>query len=93
MFTGLEESVRTIVFNIEGLREEWLILGRSTIFFALGILAIMVLLVIDWFREKNMNISLEVLPSSIRVFAYGAVIAFILLFGRFDETEFIYFQF
>ncbi|MBD1396936.1 MBOAT family protein [Pontibacter sp. JH31] len=93
MFSGLGESVNTIVYNVDGLRKSWLILGQTPVIFMIAVTVILVLLVLDWLKDSNVNVSLNLLPSPMRIVAYGTIIAFIFLFGRFDETEFIYFQF
>lgn len=93
MFTGLEESMKEIVFNINGLRKYWLLLGQSKVIFFIAIITIIWLCIFEYMIEKGISLNIEKFSLPLRVAIYGTVVALIFLYGNFDETEFIYFQF
>lgn len=62
--------------------------------FILSVCGIFVLLIIHWLqRNKSLRIYIAAKPLWIRWSAYYFVIIFILIFGVFNNSQFIYFQF
>jgi D-alanyl-lipoteichoic acid acyltransferase DltB (MBOAT superfamily) len=62
--------------------------------FAYGIIAILILLFIDFVHEtKRFALNFTVQPRAIRWASYATIIVIMILIGVFDESQFIYFQF
>ncbi|MBC5994984.1 MBOAT family O-acyltransferase [Pontibacter cellulosilyticus] len=93
MISGLSDSVNAIVHDTDGLRNTWLFLGQTRTSFLIACGVILLLVLVEWLLEHQIRLRVASLPAAVRIAAYGAVVAFIYLFGSFKETEFIYFQF
>lgn len=77
------------IFNIVNLAQIVLAnFNKSTI------LAVLILIAIEiWSRQGKINERIEKIPILVRSAAYCVIIFLILLFGVFEASEFIYFQF
>ena len=94
LFSGLAETAQAIVTNEDGARGNLLYLGQSREIFTLGLLAILALVLVELAqRSGSLRLAISSYPFPVRVAAYNILIASILLFGSFSESEFIYFQF
>ncbi|WP_161889146.1 MBOAT family O-acyltransferase [Pontibacter russatus] len=94
LFSGLAETAQAIVTNEDGARGNLLYLGQSREIFTIGLLAILVLMLVELAqRSGSLRLAISSYPFPVRVAAYNILIASILLFGSFSESEFIYFQF
>lgn len=94
LFSGLAETAQAIITNEDGVRSNLLYLGQSREIFTLGLLAILVLVLVELAqRSGSLRLTISSYPFPVRVVAYNILIASILLFGSFSESEFIYFQF
>jgi alginate O-acetyltransferase complex protein AlgI len=93
LFAGLGTSLQAIASSVE-LRWELLYLSQSKELFLIAVAAVLLLLVIELANEYvHLPSSIGLLPTPLRLSFYGLAGAFILLFGNFAESEFIYFQF
>lgn len=94
LFSGLAETAQAIVINNSGVRGDLLYLGQTKEIFVIGVAAIFVLMIIEFAqRTGSLRLTIARYPFPIRVAAYNILLASILLFGSFSESEFIYFQF
>ncbi|GAA4432141.1 MBOAT family protein [Pontibacter saemangeumensis] len=94
LFSSLTETAQAIVLNKHAERGVLLYLGQNREVFVLGVAAILVLVVIELSqRSGSLRLRISRYPFPVRVAAYNFLLASILLFGSFSESEFIYFQF
>ncbi|MEJ8801761.1 MBOAT family O-acyltransferase [Pontibacter sp. H249] len=94
MFSGLTESAKAILLNINFARHKILYLGQEKEVFFLALVFIAILIIIELAkRGQSLRFKLAKSPTYFRWALTYALILIILLFGFYQSNEFIYFQF
>ncbi|GAA4380062.1 MBOAT family O-acyltransferase [Hymenobacter koreensis] len=94
LFTGWPESLRAVVTNAAYGRTHWLYLEHSTGQFALALLCLAALLIIELSQqEESLPAVFQVRFAPVRWSVYVGLVLAVLFFGVFNSSQFIYFQF
>ncbi len=91
---NLSQHISDVFSSVEA-RQKMLYIGNSAILFWAGVVSIFVLLTIENVMERATSLGLAIRrqPKYIRWSLYFSVTILIILFGEFNESAFIYFQF
>lgn len=94
LFTGIPDQIRLVLSNANNMRDPIIYLGKGKWVFALAIGSILAMEGVHLMQRHNrMRRMLSEKPAWVRWPLYYGLVVSILLFGVFNKTSFIYFQF